>query len=405
MIQYGRMKRAARRRKRLLRRLLCGMLALLLCCCAGHAWAEDWDEFVVDENDEDLPPDYRYQARVLMRGMTDEQKICQLFFVCPEDLTGEKRTSAWPESNLLSRYPVGGVVLFGQNMETEEQVRGLIGAIRDQAAAAKIYPPFIAVHEEGGGVSRAANKLGYEFAPSPAEIGQTGDGEMAYAAGLRIGGYLSALGVNVDFAPAADVKVIEDSEAGDRTYSDDPALVSRMAERMAAGLTDGGVIPCYVHFPGLGGAPKRNYEGVSSLRRQLAEMAAVEWTPFRDAIDRDEAAMIMVGNVTVRAVGDDVPASVSGRVINGLLRGQLGYDGVVVTESLRMNAVVSAFKTGRECVEALKAGADLLLLPKDFSASLQAVRQAVQSGEISMERIEESVERILALKIRSGMIR
>lgn len=378
---------------------------LLLCCCALPALSEEWGEYVVDDNEEDLPADYRYQARVLMRMMTDEEKIAQLFFVCPEDLTGEKRTSQWPEENLLGRYPVGGVVLFGQNMETEEQLARLIGDIQAQARAAKIQPPFIAVHEEGGSVSRVANKLGYDLLPSPAEIGASGDDGTAYDTGLRIGKYLSALGVNLDFAPAADVAVIEDSEAGERTYGSDPSLVSLLAGRMAAGLRDGGVIPCFGHFPGLGGAPKRNYEGISSLRRQIADMAAAEWVPFRDAIDRGEADVIMVSNVTVRAVGDDVPASASSRVIAGLLRTQLGYDGVVITESLRMNAVVSAFKTGRECVEALKAGADLLLLPKDFSSSLQAVRQAVRTGEISMERIEESVERVLALKIRYGLIR
>ena len=132
-------------------------------------------------------------------------------------------------------------------------------------------------------------------------------------------------------------------------------------------------------------------------------MRALEFIPFADAI-AEEADMILVSNAIVRSVGDDMPASTSNQVINGLLRGELGYDGVVATDSLRMSAVTSSYKKGQEAVAALKAGADILLLPPDLDAALQAVRRALDTGELTMERIEQSVERILALKIRMGWI-
>ena len=388
-----------------MRRMICLIWVLMLLgCTACPAAAEEWGDFVVEEDEVTLPPDYHRQAQVLMRRMTDEEKIYQLFFVAPEDLTGEKRTDTWPESNVLAAHPVGGVVLFGQNIVSEDQLRQFTSALQVQAKQAKMYPLLVAVHEQGGAVSRVANKLGYPLLASQQEIGQTGDASMAYDTGLQIAAYLAALGINTDFAPAADVITVEDSQASGRSYGNDPEAVSRMAVQMSRGLRAGGVISCVGQFPGLGGAPKRNNSGVSSMRRTLADMRAAEWIPFRDAI-ADGADMIMVSHVLVRAVGDDMPASTSPRVVNGLLRGELGFEGVVITEALRMSAITGAYKPGQECVAALQAGADLLLLPKDFQAGVRAVRQALSTGEITMERIDESVERILALKIRYGLIR
>lgn len=388
-----------------MRRLICWMgICMLLCCLAGLAAGEEWGDFVVEEDEADLPPDYHRQAQVLMRRMTDEEKIYQLFFVAPEDLTGQKRTDTWPEGNVLAACPVGGVVLFGQNIVSEDQLRQFTASIQAQTKQAKAYPLLVAVHEAGGDVARVANKLGYPLLPSAEEIGQAGDASLAWSTGRKIADYLLPLGINMDFAPSADVITVEDSQAAGRSYGSDPRAVSQAALQMLHGLREGGVVPCVGQFPGLGGAPQRNRDGVSSMRRTLEIMRLEEFVPFRDAIN-DGADVIMVSHVLVRAVGDDMPASTSPRVINGLLRGELGFDGVVITEALRMSAVTGVYKSGQECVAALKAGADLLLLPKDFQAGVRAVRQALSTGEITMERIDESVERILALKIRYGLIR
>ena len=371
------------------------LILSLFCGVFASAFAEEESYVVVDDVS---GPDPVFQARVMMRRMSDYEKICQLFFVAPEALTGERRVSALPdEGNVFSLYPVGGVMLFGQNIESEDQLKQLTAQLNAQAAAAKLYPLFIGVDEEGGLVSRVANKLGYDLALSPDEIGKTGDENLAYAAGRYIAGYLSPLGINLTFAPTADT-ALEDAIDGMQYYGEDPETVSRMAAAMAAGLREGGIVPCYTHFPGRG-----SFEGVTlkklSIKRTVEEMRGSEWIPFRDAI-ADNIEMIMVSHGLMRLMEEEIPASTSGRVVNGLLRGELGYQGVIITDSLRMNVIASNYKTGQECVAALKAGVDMLLLPPDLGKAIRVVQTAVSQGELSMARIEESVLRILALKIR-----
>ena len=387
-----------------MRRLMEWMTLLLLVASLfllpANPMAENWG-FVVEDEEEDLSPDPRRQAWALMRRMTDEEKIYQLFFVCPEDLTGEKRTTALGPENLLKKYPVGGVMIFGQNIETEEQLKKLTEDLQKQASQAGLFPLFIGTDEEGGAVSRVANKLGYPLAPSPEDIGKTGDAAQARETGREIAAYLVPLGFNICFAPPADT-VIGKAQIGVQTYGEDAELVSRMAAAMAEGLRESGIVPCYTHFPGHGALEGTTLHALS-IRRTLEEMRFQEWIPYRDAIEND-IEMILVSHGMVRVVGDDIPASTSKQVISGILRGELGYDGLVITDSLRMAAVTSNYKKGQECVAALKAGADMLLLPPDLDAGVQAIRKALASGELTMERIEESVERILAVKVRRAMV-
>ena len=373
---------------------------LLLFCLLGQAYAgtaQETGSFVVDENEEDIQPDPRRQAWAMMRLMSDEEKIYQLFFVSLEDVTGEERSTAL-KAKALERRPVGGILLFGQNIVSEDQLRKLTDDIRGQQG---FFPVFIGVDEEGGTVSRVANKLGYPRAPSPMEIGAADDEAMARAAGEYIADYLTPMGINMVFGPSLDT-VIDKENVGVQTYGDDPKLVSRMALAMAEGLKNKGVAACFTHFPGHG-EKTGNTSANLSVRRTLEEMRALEWVPFRDAISAG-ADMLLVSHAVVRTVGDDMPASTSSVVINGLLRGELGYDGVVITDALRMSAVTSSYKKGQEAVASLKAGADMLLLPPDLDAAVQAIRRALDTGELTMARIEESVERILAVKIRMNWI-
>ena len=363
----------------------------------GWAGAYAEESYVVVD-DGDSAPDPVFQARVMMRRMSDYEKICQLFFVAPEALTGGKRVTALPnEGNVFSLYPVGGVILFGQNIESEAQLKRLTGDLNAQASSARLYPLFIGVDEEGGLVSRVANKLGYDLAPSPNEIGKMRDESLAYSTGQYIAGYLKPLGINLTFAPTADT-ALDDYIEGMQFYGEEPETVSLLASAMAKGLREGGVAPCYMHFPGRG-----SFEGVTlkklSIKRTPEEMRLSEWIPFRDAIAGD-IEMIMVSHGLMRLMEEEIPASASSRVISGLLRGELGYQGVVITDSLRMNVITANYKTGQESVAALKAGADMLLLPPDLSKAVRTIQTAVSEGELSMARIEESVARILALKIR-----
>ena len=388
-----------------MRRLGIVLLALLLALGWAGACAEERDSFVVVEEDDggDLLPDPRRQARVLMRSMTAQEKVYQLFFVAPEALTGESYTTALGGSNVFARYPVGGVVLFGQNIVSEAQLKTFTSQMQEQARQAEVYPLFLAVSEEGGAHSRVAGKLGYPPAPSAARIGQTGDGEAARQAGRAIADYLRPLGINMDFAPVADVDVAEKNGLGERSYGADADQVSGMAFAMAEGLRQGGVIPCYLHFPGQGSVNGDLNKGSASILSTEDEMRRREWAPFRAGIEGG-IEMVMVSHGVARSLGDGLPACLSSLVVNGFLRGELGYDGVVVTDSLRMKAITESYKPGPAAVRALQAGADMLLLPEDLDAAAHAVLKALDTGEMTLERIDASVERILALKIMRGLI-
>ena len=378
-----------------MKRWIASLLALLIACLSWTAFGEV-GSFVVSDDEDEISPDLNRQARAVMRLMSDDEKIWQLFFVTLEDMTGEDRTVEISGASALARRPVGGVMLFGQNIVSEEQLRRLTAELKKGAG---LIPLFIGVDEEGGNLSRVANKLGYPLAPSPGEIGHTGDENLAKAAGTQIAAYLTPLGINMTFAPSADT-FTDLNAPGVQSYGSDPALVSRMALAMAEGLKSSGVAPCWTHFPGHGEKTGTTLSNLS-VRRLLEEMRALEFIPFRDAISAG-ADMILVSHAIVRTVGDDMPGSVSSQVIKGILRRELGFEGAVVTDSLRMSAITGNYKKGQESVAALKAGADILLLPPDADAAYRAVRQAVNTGEITMARVEESVARILMVKIAMG---
>ena len=371
----------------------------LLCPAAGEQ--EDWSAYIVVEDQDELPPDPALQARMLARMMTDREKIYQLFLVSPEQLTGESRTASLGRDNVLKERPVGGVILFGQNIESEDQLRQLTASFQAQARQAGLYPLFIAVNEAGGNVSRVAGKLGYAPAEAPDALGARADEAGARAAGAYIASYLSPLGVNLDFAPVADTR-LDGSSPGDLSYSDDPMIASRLCQAMAEGLREGGVIPCLLHFPGQGSKEGTTLSALS-VRRTAEEMRTAEWIPFRDGI-QGGIGMIQVSHAYMRSLGETIPASLSPQVVEGFLRRELGFSGVIATDSLRMAAVTKDYKPGSAAVSALLAGADLLVLPADLDAAAQGIQNAVKLGQLSMDRIEESVARILALKIQSGLI-
>lgn len=385
-----------------MRRFFCFFVVLMLLqsCCMAFSDEDYW----IVEDDADLVIDPLDQARGVMRGMTVEEKIFQLFIVCPEDLTGEKRTTDWPDENPLLAYPVGGVVIFGQNIVSEAQLQSLAENMYLDAIQAGIFTPFLAVDEEGGAVSRVANKLGYPFALSPGTVGKMNKPLLALESGRQIADYLKPLGFNLNFAPVSDVLVVDAPEIGDRSFGRDTQLVTTHALAMAQGLREGGVIPCFKHFPGHGAVGGNTHNGKASTRRTLDQMLSAELLPFAAGIEED-IEMIMVSHFTAQELDKNHPCSLSKAVIQNLLRERMGYRGVVVTDALRMEAITKYYDSDEAAVLAFQAGADLLLLPNNFEKAVEGIQKAVEKGDISMNRLNESVERIVALKIQYGLIR
>lgn len=257
------------------------------------------------------------------------------------------------------------------------------------------------VDEEGGIVSRIA-KSGIMETPvydSMQAIGQTGDSLKAYETGCQIGSYLSELGFNVDFAPVADVLTNpQNTVIGSRSFGSDPSIDGAMVASEVKGLHTKGMLSTLKHFPGHGDTYEDSHEGKSYVYKTREELENCEWIPFKKGIEAG-SDFVMMGHISCPGItGDDTPASLSYTICTEILRDQLGFQGLVITDAMNMGAVANEYASGDAAVRAVQAGADMILMPADFSAAYAGVRNAVQNGTITEERINESVRRILAVK-------
>ena len=257
--------------------------------------------------------------------------------------------------------------------------------------------------EEGGGVRRVGGSSSeVDEIGDMADIGAEGDTMKAYESGATIGFYLYKLGLNVDFAPVADI--VADpaaSSIGKRSFGSDPVLVGDMAAAMVTGLQENGVSSCLKHFPGIGSVSDDTHEGMAVLEKSLDDLRASEFVAFQAGIEAG-ADFIMVSHVSApNVVGDNTPCSMSEEVITNLLRGELGYQGIIITDAMNMTAVTEYYTSDDAAVRALKAGADMILMPDDFEQAYQGVLNAVQEGVIAEERINESLKRIYRVKFRN----
>lgn len=340
----------------------------------------------------------------LIGSMTLEQKVAQLFIVTPEDLLGGGGpvTSGDELQAALAERPVGGVIFFEQNLVNPDQTTALLASTRESTIAACGVEPFLAIDEEGGTVVRvAANPaFGVQNLGDMADVGAGGDPTAAWNAATYMGGYLSDLGFNLDFAPVADVASNPESDTmRRRSFGSDPQLVAQMVTAQVEGFGETGVLCCAKHFPGIGDAVGDSHDESISLDKTLDELTAHELVPFAAAIDAG-APMVMVGHLELPAVtGDDTPASLSPAIITDVLRGQLGFEGVIVTDSFSMDAITAEYDSAQAAVAAIQAGADIVLMPQGFEDAYQGVLVAVADGTISEDRIDESLRRILALKL------
>ena len=260
------------------------------------------------------------------------------------------------------------------------------------------YPLFIAVDEEGGSVARVADAGIGQTVDSAQAIGQSGDANIAYQAGATIGTYLSQLGFNLDFAPVADLANVENSVMASRSYGSDPAVVSGFVTSMMQGLEEQNVTACLKHFPGIGSSTQDTHDGLASTDRSAEDFRANEFAVFQAGIDAG-ANMIMVGHMAAPSLtGDNTPCSLSSSVVTDILRTELNFEGVIITDALNMSAVSEYYSSDEAAVLALRAGCDMLLMPEDFETAYNGVLQAVQDGTISEERINDSLRRIYRIK-------
>ena len=336
-----------------------------------------------------------------LAGMTLHEKVCQMMFVTPEELTGEDGVTVAGDATrqALENYPVGGIVYFAKNLESQDQVKEMI----DNSQKYSSIGLFVATDEEGGVVNRLMDTVGTTYIGSMYYYKDDGD-ETAYENAYTIANDMSALGFNLDFAPVADVWSNPDNTViGERAYSDDYAQAAELVGNAVKGFNDGGVMCTLKHFPGHGDTAEDSHYSSAYVHRTKEEIMADEMQPFRSGIEAG-AEFVMVGHLIVPDI-DEVPATLSYKIATGILRDELKFEGVAITDSFEMESIADNYSVDDAVVMSVKAGVDMILQPKDMASAVNSIEQAVADGELSEDRIDESVRRILTLKESRGLLK
>ena len=360
-------------------------------------------------NDDPVVPQPQDEVEAQLAKMTLREKVGQMFFVRMETLDTTLHWTAYSdlqENHILEvnktmrdvneKYPIGGLILYAWNIDDEAQLAKLIPQIR-----ALNGNPLLCIDEEGGRVSRLANNPNFNVKKyeSMAAIGATGDPKNAYECGNTIGTYLKHYGFDIDFAPVADVNTNpENIIIGQRAFSDKPEVAAGMVTNYLQGLKDAGITGCIKHFPGHGDTKADTHFGYASTQKTWAEMMDCEMVTFKAGI-KWGCQLIMTAHIGApKVTGSDIPSTLSSVVLQDKLRGELGYQNIIITDGMEMGAITKQFSSAEAAVRSIEAGVDIVLGPKNLVEAFDAVIDAVNKGSISEERINQSVRRILKLK-------
>lgn len=345
-------------------------------------------------------------------GMTINEKIGQMLMPDFRNWNGKNVTEMLPEiEQLVKDYHLGGVILFRENVVTTDQTAKLVA---DYQEAAEKYGLLMTIDQEGGIVTRLQS--GTDM-PGNMALGATRSPEIAENVGQAIGEELNALGINMNLAPVLDVNNNPDNPViGVRSFGESPELVADLGIAYTEGLQNTGVAATAKHFPGHGDTAVDSHLGLPEVPHDKERLLEVELYPFQKAMEADIDA-IMTAHVTFPKIDDtkviskkdgteiSLPATLSHKVLTELMREEMGYDGLIITDALNMNAITDHFGSVDAVIRAVKAGTDIVLMPVGLDEVVDGLLEAVETGEITEERIEASVERILTLKIKRGVIK
>lgn len=360
---------------------------------------DEIDTGSVEVYNEYIENEYIDEIEEILGEMTLREKICQMLLVNPESITGVLAVTSAGETtrDALEEYPVGGIMFSKKNLVSTDQTTEMISNIQSYSN----IDLFIAIDEEGGVVNRIMTALDTTYINSMYTYKDDGY-DTAYNNALTIASDMAELGFNLDFAPVADVWSNPDNTViGVRAYSDDFNEAAELISYAVKGFHDGNVMCTLKHFPGHGNTVEDSHYGTAYVYKTKEELSHEELLPFISGIEAG-ADFIMVGHLMIPDI-DDVPATLSEEIITGMLREELGYDGIIITDSLEMSAIADCYTTKETAVLAIKAGNDMLLEPSDIDGTIAAIEEAVENGEITEERIDESVRRILSVKLNYGL--
>ncbi|MBE6867890.1 MAG: glycoside hydrolase [Ruminococcus albus] len=366
--------------------------------------ASDNAEYTIEDDPENF-------VKVTVENMTLEEKIGQLFFVRADALETGYENKVVNDDNIggvtyvddmmidaLKKYHVGGVVLMEKNIIDEEKLVKLTSDLQSNSD----YPMFIGVEELGGELAPIANNMNFDVAlfGNMNEVGKTATAANAKKVGKAIGKYLSGYGINLDFAPIADVSDDEEKVKASN-FAADPVMVGEMAEAEIEGLHEAGVMTAVKHFPGYGDAVT-NKKNVPVNNMSWDEIMVDSGLAFAGALEKTD--MLMVGHIMLPEVSDDgLPASMSQQIIQDKIRDEMKFRGVVITDAMSVKCITENYVKREIAVNAIIAGADIILMPYDLDEAYDSVLTAVKDGKINEARIDKSVERILWLKVKNHL--
>ncbi|WP_102029250.1 beta-N-acetylhexosaminidase [Salirhabdus sp. Marseille-P4669] len=332
-------------------------------------------------------------SQISVEEMHLHEKIGQMLFV---GVSGKSLTEA--EKTLIRNNHVGGVILFKENLTSPEQAIQLINEIKELNQDNKA-PLFIGVDQEGGRITRLPGNL--VPLPSNQAIGEMNSIEYAYEVGTLLGKQVKAFGFNVNFAPVLDVNSNPNNPIiGDRAFGDKVEIVQELGIETMKGIEAEKIIPVIKHFPGHGDTSVDSHLELPTVNKSLKELKELELIPFEAAIN-EGADMVMIAHILLPKIDDTYPSSMSKKVITQMLRKELDFNGVVITDDMTMEAITDNYLIDQAAVESVKAGSDIIMVAHDDQkvvAVMNAIEKAVHKGEISEESINESVERILQVK-------
>ncbi len=353
-----------------------------------------------------LDPLQRAEAKIsqIMAGMSLDQKLGQLIVV--EYLGNDYQGSGLQD--MVTQQHVGGIIYqeINNNFNAPDNtVNGLAAFSRQVQQDAKI-PLLIGTDQEGGQVNRL--EVFHGPLPSAANMAGTGNLEYAFNQGAQVAKWMVQLGINSDLAPVVDVHTVDPPILQDRMFGSTPQTVATYAGTFLEGLQKNGVAGCLKHFPGLGALTSDPHVGLPTINRSLSELEKIDLAPYKLMIGKEHPAMIMDTDVRMPAIDPNLPAELSPKAINGILRGDLGYNGVVITDGLYMRGVSDYWTLSQAAVLAIIAGNDLIEGPYTVSQVakvVSALKQALQDGKLTQARIDQSVKRILLMKLEYGIIK
>lgn len=344
------------------------------------------------------------KVQQIMAGMTLDQKLGQLLIV---EYIGNSYADSELQYMIAKQY-VGGF-LYQQSNHNFDPPYNTISNVTNfskQSMSNAQIPLLIGTDQEGGLVNRLYVFHGY--LPSAAQMTATGNPKNAFSQGAQAAQWMKQLGINTDLAPVVDVHTVDPPVLESRMFGSDPGTVATYAGAYLNGLQQNNVIGCLKHFPGLGAITSDPHAGLPTVNRSLADLEKIDLAPYKLLIQKDHPAMIMSTDVMMPAIDPTLPAELSERTINELLRNQLGYDGVVITDGLYMQGISDRWSLSQAAVLSIIAGDDLVEGP--YSASqvadvVAALKQALQQGKLSMDHVNQSVQRILLMKVQYGIIK